>query len=556
MDALAPSDIFQFDDFRLDRRGLFRREGPNTFVPVKMGSRALDVLRMLVERSGELVLKDELVAAVWSGIVVEDSNLTVQISILRRVLDGAAAEGSCIQTVAGRGYRFVAQVRRGAIEPESEIGFGGMAWQAWISSGAVPRVQMPTGAAVLDPSEVKSTPHLSIVVLPFRNLSNDPEQQYFVDGVTEDLTTDLSRIDGSFVISRNTAFSYKDKPSDAKQIGRELGVRYVLEGSIQRSDNRVRVNTQLIDAETAAHLWADRFDGDTSDLFTLQDEVTSRIAVTLGLELVRAEAARPTQHPDAFDYILRGRAVSTKPRSRDNFAERIELFERALALDPASIEAQSRLATALAARVMNNMTDTAAADMARADALATQALAALPHSTLAHHVRGLVLRAQRRFAEAIPEYEAALASDRNWVIALYALGQCKAMTGSIEETIPLVERAIRVSPRDPLLGSFCSEIGRAHLLQSRTDEAIPWLERARNTTPAHPSFRAWLASAYALKGETERAAVELAEARKLGSDHRFSSIVGVKEWYWTPAISALLETTFLAGLRKAGMPEQ
>jgi tetratricopeptide (TPR) repeat protein len=201
------------------------------------------------------------------------------------------------------------------------------------------------------------------------------------------------------------------------------------------------------------------------------------------------------------------------------------------------------------------MTDTAAADMARAQASTAQALAALPDSPLARFAKGDLLRTQRRFAEAIPEYEAVLASDRNWVRALFALGQCKAMTGSIQETVPLLEQAIRLSPRDPMLSGFYSEIGRVHLLQSRTDEAIPWLEKARNATPAHPSLRAWLASAYALKGETDLAAVELAEARRLGSG-RFSSIARTKEWYWTPAIGSLLETTFLAGLRKAGMPEE
>ena len=161
-----------------------------------------------------------------------------------------------------------------------------------------PRVSQPAVA-----------PRLSIVVLPFTNLSNDPEQQYFADGITEDLTTDLSRIADMFVISRNTAFTYRNKPVDTKQIGRELGVRYVLEGSVRRSGNRVRVNAQLIDAETDAHLWAERFDGDTGDLFALQNEITSRIAIALNLELIAAEAARPTEHPDALDYILRGRAA-------------------------------------------------------------------------------------------------------------------------------------------------------------------------------------------------------------------------------------------------------
>src|SRR5215469_6821115 len=174
-------------------------------------------------------------------------------------------------------------------------------------------VATASGSSATSRSPPIAAPRLSIVVLPFTNLSDDPEQQYFADGITEDLTTDLSRIAEMLVISGNTAFTYRNKPKDTKQIGRELCVRYVLEGSVRRSGNRVRVNAQLIDAERDAHLWADRFDGDTSDLFTLQDEITSRLAVTLSLELVRAEAARPTQNPDALDYIFRGRAALARP---------------------------------------------------------------------------------------------------------------------------------------------------------------------------------------------------------------------------------------------------
>jgi adenylate cyclase len=219
-------------------------------------------------------------------------------------------------------------------------------------------VLRPEGIAGVPTASASSTtssslpagaPRLSIVVLPFTNLSNDREQQYFADGITEDLTTDLSRLENMFVISRNTAFTYRNKPIDTKQIGRELGVRYVLEGSVRRSGNQLRVSAQLIDATSDAHLWAERFDSDTGDLFTLQNEITTRLANALGIELIAAEAARPTEHPDALDYILRGRAALLKPRTRDTFTEAITLFEHALALDVQSVEAQSRLAVSLAA---------------------------------------------------------------------------------------------------------------------------------------------------------------------------------------------------------------
>ena len=464
-------------------------------------------------RQGDLVSKEEIMQTVWPKTVVEDNNLTVQISALRRVLDQGRAEGSCIQTIIGHGYRFV-----GKVTPEGE--------------GARPR--------------------LSIVVLPFTNLSNDTEQQYFADGITEDLTTDLSRIADMMVISRNTAFTYQNKPVDTKRIGRELGVRYVLEGSVRRSGNQIRINAQLIDAETDTHLWAERFDSDTGDLFALQDEITSRIAIALNQELIGAEAARPAEHPDALDCIFRGRAALLKPQSRDTYAEAISLFERALALDPGSVGAQSWLASSLGSRLMEGMTDSRAVDIARAEGLSRQALAASPRSPLVHHARGQVLRAQDRYKEAIPEYEAAIAFNRNWVSSISALADCKLHAGPIEEVISLQQQVVRLSPRDPLIGNMYGRIGTAYLLQSRTDEAIVWLEKARDANPARFTPHAFLASAYGLKGETERAAAEHAEARRLENN----GVARLKARYLVvPKIRTLFEATYLAGLRKAGVPE-
>jgi TolB-like protein len=406
------------------------------------------------------------------------------------------------------------------------------------------------------PAEPADAPRLSIVVLPFVNLSDDPEQQYFADGITGDLTTDLSRIPDMLVISRYTAFTYRDKPIDTKQIGRELGVRYTLEGEVQRSGNRVRVTAQLIDAETDAHLWAERFDGDAGDLFALQDEITHRIAVALDLELVDAAAARPVERPDTRDYILRGRAARLKPPSRESRTEAVALFERALALDQDSVAAQSWLAIELTARVLDFMTDTAAADIARAKRLAARALAASPRSPVAHFAKAQVLRAQDRYDEAIPEYETVIALNRNWANAHSHLGWCRFVTGSTEEVIPAQERAIRLSPRDPQIGLFYFRIGFVHLLQSRVDEAIIWCERARNATPAHPLFRILLAAAYGLKGEIEHAVSELAEARRLVGDDRYSSIARLRAVVSWGVPKVLVETTYFAGLRKAGMPEE
>src|SRR6516162_6152162 len=265
------------------------------------------------------------------------------------------------------------------------------AWWLWPATKSSPPPAMAASTSIAQPL---TTPRLSIVVLPFANLSSDPEQQYFADGITEDVTTDLSRIENSFVISRNTAFTYRTKPVDTKQIGRELGVRYVLEGSVRRSGYKVRVNAQLIDAEIDAHLWAEQFDGDVGDLFALQNEITSRIAIALNLELTSREAARPTDNADALDFILRGRASYWKGSTRDQVAETLGLYEHALAPDPHSVEAQSQVANMLAIRAGNGWTDSAAADLRRAEDLVENALAAAPGDYFAHHAKGSVLRLQ------------------------------------------------------------------------------------------------------------------------------------------------------------------
>ena len=524
MRALSFADIFLFEGFRLDRRGLFRGDKDAFAAPVEIGSRALEVLRVLVARPGDLLSRHEIMVAAWPGMVIDDNNLTIQIATLRRALDRGRTNDSCIQTIPGRGYRFVAPVTR-------------------VESSDRP---------------LRPAPRLSIVVLPFANIGSDLDQHNFVDGITEDLTTDLSRFENMFVISRNTAFAYRNTPIATRQIGRELGVRYALDGSVQRSGKQVRVTARLIDVAGDAHLWAERFDRDTRDLFALQNEITGRIANALNIELIAAEAARPSDDADGPDYILRGRAAGLRPASRGAHAEQIGMYEQALALDPRSVEAQSLLADALAHRVLDRLTDAAAADMARAQELVDRALAASPRSLTAHLAKGVVLRAQDRCAEAIPECETALAINPNAAAVLDVLADCKLLTGSMDEVIPLAEQAIRLSPRDPRIGYFCMRIGHVHLLQSCPDQAIPWLERARGAAPEIPFVHALLAAAHGLKGDMERAAPELAKVRRLAAANRWSSIAHMRAvGYWgAPKVRAMMDATYIAGLRKAGMPEE
>jgi adenylate cyclase len=405
----------------------------------------------------------------------------------------------------------------------------------------------------------RAAPRLSIVVLPFADLSEDRGQQYFADGITDDLTTDLSRLRNVLVISRNTAFTYKDQRVDAKQIGRELGVRYVLEGSVRRSGNQVRVNAQLIEAATNTHLWAERFDHDIGDLFALQSEITGRIANTLGWELISAETARPTDRPDALDYLLRGRAVIGTGVVRENIEKAVDLFERALALDPNSVEAHSRLADALIARASAKDPASGAAERQRAEELIARALAISPGDPLTHRVKGNLLRFTRRCEEAIPELEISLAADRNNPGTFYGLSRCKYLTGgSDKEAIALTEQAIRLSPRDPVMGSWYSWIGFVHLLQSRIDEAIAWLERGRSLDPRAWNTHLFLAAAYGFKGELELTRAELAEGQRLMGSDRYSSVACTRANgdLYTPALRDRWETVYFPGIRAAGQPEE
>jgi adenylate cyclase len=436
------------------------------------------------------------------------------------------------------------------------LALAGGAWWLWPPRQPGLQAEMETETPARPMSRSYSAPRLSIVVLPFANRSNDPEQEYFADGITEDLTTDIARIQGSLVIARNTAFTYKGKAVDAKRIGRDLGVRYVLEGSVQRSGKQIRINTQLIDAETGAHLWAERFDRDIGDLFALQNEIAARLASQLQAQLALAEARRPTDNPDALDYILRGRAVLTRPISKENTEEALALFQAALAHDPNSGDAAAWLAIALTVRVSDEFSDTPEADLQRAEQLAGQALAAAPNSALAHHARGQVLRAQSRFEEAIPEYEAAIALDRSRAPAYANIGWCKFLTGSADEAIPYFEQAIRLNPYGPGIAPWYGRMGVIQLLEGRTDEAITSLQRASSENARLTFVHAYLASAYALKGQTQRARAELAEAQRLNNAYSSLDRVAKSPWFNHPKIRALAEASYFPGLREAGLTEE
>ena len=272
------------------------------------------------------------------------------------------------------------------------------------------------GTSIADDKRA-TAPRLSIVVLPFENLSSDPEQEYFAEGITDDLTTDLSHLSESFVIARNTASTYKGKPIDAKQVGRDLGVRYLLEGSVQRSGEKVAVNAQLISTETGAHIWADRFEGERANLGQLQVEFVSRLANSLGAQLVKAESLRAIRerpdNPDAADLALQGWALLNQPDSKLRYAEAIKLFERSLSTDSQNIRAMTGLALTLCFRGSDNWSDNYQRDVGRAEGLVKRALILQPENPMLHYAYACVFSMKNSFRAAITENEAAIALDRN-----------------------------------------------------------------------------------------------------------------------------------------------
>src|SRR5271154_5573617 len=333
---------------------------------------------------------------------------------------------------------------------------------------------------------------LSIVVLPFANLGGDAEQEYFVDGVTESLTTDLSRIRGSFVIGRNTAFTYKGKAVDLKQIGRELNVRYVLEGSVQRGGDRIRVNVQLIDAESGNHLWAERFDKPLADLFDMQDEIVARLADALNAQLVAAEARRAEKapNPDSMDLHFQGLASMNKGVTPDNVVQARRFFDRALSADPDNVDALIGSARAdNVAGAFLFVIDPAAAFLA-AEAKLTRALCSVPDHPGAHMYLGLLQIVTKRAAQGIAECEHALALDRNLTDAHSYVGFGKIYIGRAEETEAHIVEALRLSPRDTMAYNWMSYAGIAKNYLGLYDQAIPWFRRAieANRNVPHPHF--------------------------------------------------------------------
>jgi TolB-like protein/class 3 adenylate cyclase len=352
-----------------------------------------------------------------------------------------------------------------------------------------------------------SAPRLSMVVLPFTNIGGDTAQDYFVDGVTESLTTDLSRIAGSFVIARNSAFSYKGKSSEVRQIGRELNVRYVLEGSVQRGGNRLRVNVQLVDAETGNHLWAERFDKPIADLFDMQDEIVSRLANTLNAQLIAAEAHRAeyAPAPGPMDLYFQGATWLNKGPSPENLAQARGCFERALALDAENVEALVGLASVDAQRGAYFLADDRSARLAAAENTLAKVLSVAPNHAMGHYLTGFVEIFSNRAVQGIAQCERALALDRNLAVAHALIGGAKYFIGRGKETEAHIREAFRLSPLDTNAYLWLAWVGNAKSQLSADEEAAAWYRRGIEANRNFAGGHFFLAGALALLGRLDEA---------------------------------------------------
>lgn len=499
--------------------------------PVVPGKRAIAVLSALVERPGVPVSKEALIEAAWAGLAVDENNLVVQIAALRRVFGEETGGDGWIETLPRRGYRFVGPVRFADQGVE-----------------ATPPVSADTSGL-----ELPKQP--SIAVLPFQNMSGDPEQEYFADGMVEEILTALSRFRSLFVIARNSSFAYKGPAVDIKRVGRELGVRYVLEGSVRRSDNRVRITAQLIDSQTGAHLWADRFDGALEDVLDLQDRIAARVVGEIEPRLIQVELDRARRKPaadlGAYDYYLRALAngyLMTEEESE----EVLRLAHKAIELDPGFASAYGIAAWFHTRRAVNKWTDDDVRERADALRMARRAAELGKEDAFCLAFAGYAFT----FAGRETEHGATLADravelNPNLALAWGISGWLRLVLGQPDIAIDRMAQAMRLSPLDPFMRQWQSATAIAHFLSDRYDEALSWASQALRPDPDFATPWRVAAASHALAGHVEEAKAACMRLQQLEPQLRVGNFREVVAPYRRPSDLAKWEV----GLRKAGLPE-
>jgi TolB-like protein len=525
---------FLFEDYLLD---LDRRELSRGSRAIAIGPQVFDLLVHLVQNREHVVSKDNLLDAVWHGRIVSESTLTSHINAVRKAIGDNGEEQRLVRTVARKGFRFVGDVR-----------------QADATNGLhLPALEIATSAESAAPSHALPDKP-SIAVLAFQNLSGDAEQEYFADGVVEEIITALSRIRWLFVIARNSSFTYKGRAVDVKQISRELGVRYVLEGSVRKAANRVRITGQLIDASAGTHLWAERFEGSLDDIFELQDQIATSVVGAIAPELERAEIERakrkPTENLGAYDYYLRGMADLHRG-TREAIDEALVLLGKAIELDPDFASAYGAAAWCHFWRKVNGWSSDPVREVAEGGRLARRAVELGRDDAVA------LARGGHAFAHFTGDLDAGIAlHDRavllnpNLAAAWFLGGFLRIWHGESDTAIEHFARAMRLSPLDPETYRMQAGMAAAHLFARRFDAASTLADEAFRNLPSFLLAATVAAASHTLAGRLEEGKKAMARVRELDPLMRVSRLGD-----WLPIRRAEDLETFADGLRRAGLPE-
>jgi TolB-like protein/cytochrome c-type biogenesis protein CcmH/NrfG len=519
--------FYLFEEFELDtdRRELYRATSPIPLEP-----KVFDLLLYLIRNRERVVSKDDLVADIWNARIVSESALTTCINAARMAIGDSGEAQRLIKTLPRKGIRFVGVVREEKGKPAAR---------------AAPEPSQPSLALPDKPS---------IAVLPFENLSGDPEQEYFADGMVEDIITALSRMRWLFVIARNSSFTYKGRAVDVREVGRELGVRYVLEGSVRKAGKRVRIAGQLIDASTGTNMWADRFEGQLADIFDLQDQVTASVVGAIAPKLEQAEIERakrkPTENLDAYDHFLQGMACVHR-WTREASEEALEHFAKAIKLDPDFAAAYGMAARCYAQRKGSGWTIEGPKETAEAERLARRAATLGRDDAVALSAAGMTL------AFVVGDLDGgagliarALALNPNsawgWLFSAWV----KVWLGEPEVAIEQVAHAMRLSPSDPHVFNMQAAAASAHFFAGRYAEASSWAEAAVREQPNHLIGRCILAASGALGERLTAARSAILPLHQLKPTLRLSNLKELVPLKRSEDLARLAE-----GLRKAGLPE-
>ncbi|WP_325553407.1 winged helix-turn-helix domain-containing protein [Hypericibacter adhaerens] len=531
MDARARQGAVRlvFGDHVLDpdRRELTR--GGET---IAVGPQVFDLLMYLLRNRDRVVTKDDLIETVWGGRIVSESTLTSHINAVRKAIGDSGEEQRLVRTVARKGYRFVGEVRESDSSERSP--------PARLQELSAPGLTLPDRS--------------SIAVLPFLNLSGDPTQDYFVEGVVEDIISALSRMSWLFVISRNSSFTYKGQTVDVKRIGRELGVRYLLEGSLRKAANRVRITGQLVDATTGANLWSERFEGSIHDIFELQDELTASVVGAIAPQLERAEIKRakrkPTESLGAYDYYLRGLA-NLHGGTREAIDEALAQFYQALELDPNFASSYGMAAWCYFWRKVNGWMTDRPREIAEGVRLARLAVERGGDDAVALTRSGHALSHLTGDLEGgIALIDRALALNPNLASAWFLGGFLRTWNGEPDSAIRHFTHALRLSPLDPEIYRMQAGLAAAHMFAGRFDVASSWAEKSFGHLPSFLMVVAIIAACHALADRPHEASRAMTHLRQLDPALRISQLAD-----WLPIRRPQDLAVFAEGLRKAGLPE-